>query len=116
MFVARIPGDAMAPLIPNGSYCLFRRVAAELPVSKILLLSHAAIDDPLTGNWIVRKASLSSNVGSKEDLNRTVLRLEAANAAVPDQLIELARQTDVNYLGELVSVLEPYAAAKPHAS
>jgi phage repressor protein C with HTH and peptisase S24 domain len=49
MFVAKVQGDSMEPLIPSGSHCLFRLRPGGSRDGKRLLVWHSGIDDPHTG-------------------------------------------------------------------
>ena len=48
-FVSQVFGRSMEPLIPDGSYCVFRRDVAGSRSGKVLLVQHWAISDPETG-------------------------------------------------------------------
>jgi hypothetical protein len=48
MFVARVLGDALAPEVDAGTYCVFEPLTGERD-GRILLVFHTAITDPLTG-------------------------------------------------------------------
>ena len=49
MFVARVHGRSMEPRIPDGAYCLFRRVPAAPPGQVPVLVRYAGEADPETG-------------------------------------------------------------------
>ena len=52
MFVARVDGKSMEPLIPEGSYCLFRPPSTGSREGKNLLVWHSGVDDPLMGGHL----------------------------------------------------------------
>src|SRR5206468_6917067 len=45
MFVARVRGRSMEPIIPDGSYCLFRRVALPSSPDRAVLVRHGGAAD-----------------------------------------------------------------------
>jgi SOS-response transcriptional repressor LexA len=49
MFVARVQGRSMLPDIPDGAYCLFRRVALPSSPDRAVLVRHAGAANPETG-------------------------------------------------------------------
>lgn len=49
MFVAKVIGHSMEPLIPDNSYCVFRRNIGGSRQGKIVLAQHHDIADPETG-------------------------------------------------------------------
>lgn len=107
MFVARIPGDAMEPTIPAGGYCLFRKPSSDLPDGEIFLVNHAAIDDPHSGEWAVRKASFTGAMGETDEWKHGQIKLEAANTYLPVKSIDLANESDIQLLGEFLECLGP---------
>ncbi|MCX5787380.1 MAG: DUF2075 domain-containing protein [Elusimicrobia bacterium] len=56
MFVARVKGRSMEPLIPDGSYCVFRRDPGGTRDGKIVLVEYSGLQDPDTGmRYTVKK-------------------------------------------------------------
>jgi SOS-response transcriptional repressor LexA len=49
MFVARVRGRSMEPLIADGAACLFRRVDAPSSPERAVLVRHGGTADPETG-------------------------------------------------------------------
>lgn len=49
MFVARVKGRSMEPLIPDGSYCVFRCERGGSRDGKIVLVEYSGLQDPDTG-------------------------------------------------------------------
>ena len=68
MFVARVQGESMEPLIPSDSYCLFRPPPAGSRQGRRLLVAHDSIADPDTGGEFTVKVFASESV-----LQRTVV-------------------------------------------
>ena len=56
MFVTKVTGKSMEPLIADGSYCLFRTPVVGSRNNKIVLVQHNSITDPDTGGkYTVKK-------------------------------------------------------------
>jgi hypothetical protein len=49
MFVARVVGHSMEPVIPDGAYCLFRKVALPSSPERAVLVRHPGVENPETG-------------------------------------------------------------------
>ena len=80
MFVAKVYGNAMEPIIPANSYCLFRPETTGERAGKVMFVKHTGLSDPHSGgNWTVRTVELVDQTGWAHD--RVVLRPE--NAASP---------------------------------
>lgn len=62
MFVAQVVGQSMEPLVPDGSYCLFRPVPAGSRQGRKLLVWHAGIVDSETGGQYTLKQYSSEKV------------------------------------------------------
>jgi hypothetical protein len=99
-FVAQVIGRSMEPLIPNGSYCVFRRDVAGSRGGKVLLVQHWAIDDPETGGSYTVKEYRSLKVedpesGDDAPWKHTAIQLVPRNKTFraiwinPDQAEEL---------------------------
>jgi type III restriction enzyme len=113
MFVAKVHGDAMEPMIPANSYCLFRPEVTGGKTGKVLFVKHTGLNDPHSGgNWTVRSVELvEKEEGGEEWTNdRVVLRPE--NAASPPFTLDLKSEDELQVFGEFVSVI----AVKEHLS
>lgn len=56
MFIALVKGRSMEPLIPDGSYCVFRKDPGGSRNGKVVLVEYDALRDPDTGNrYTVKK-------------------------------------------------------------
>ena len=106
MFVARVPGDAMEPLIPTGGYCLFRTPSRSLTDGEVVIISHPKIFDPHTsGPWTVRKASYTEAVAETDEWQHGELKLQAESLAVAPMRLAIADEADVTLFGEYVMTL-----------
>jgi uncharacterized protein len=100
LFVAQVFGRSMEPLIPDGSYCVFRRDVAGSRGGKVLLVQHWAISDPETGGSYTVKEYRSLKVedpesGDDASWTHTAIQLVPRNKDFramwinPDQVDEL---------------------------
>ncbi len=106
MFVAQVLGQSMEPLVPSGSYCLFRPVPGGTKEGRRLLVWHSGVTDPETGGQFTLKA-YSSEKGFDEDggVQQTKITLRPLNEAfMPIQLYP-SDENAVRVIAELVRVL-----------
>lgn len=66
MFVAMVAGHSMEPLVPSGSYCLFRPVPAGSRQNRKLLVRHAGVSDEETGGEYTLKVYSSEKIAAEE--------------------------------------------------
>lgn len=66
MFVAQVIGQSMEPLVPSGSYCLFRPVPAGSREGRKLLVRHAGLVDYETGGEYTLKVYHSEKAADGE--------------------------------------------------
>lgn len=64
MFVAQVLGRSMEPLVPDGSYCLFRPVPAGSRQGRKLLIWHVGVADTETGGEYTLKVYSSGKTTS----------------------------------------------------
>ena len=109
-FVAQVFGRSMEPMIPDGSYCVFRRDVTGSRVGKTLLVQHWTISDPETGGSYTVKGYRSLKVedldaGENASWQHTAIQLVPHNKNFraiwinPDQVDEL------RVIAELVLVI-----------
>lgn len=104
MFVSQVLGRSMEQQIPDGSFCVFRRLGAGSRQGKIVLAQHRDISDPDTGGSYTVKRYLRATESSGEEAIRTV-ELQPLN---PDfESIHLTPESDeeVQIVAELIAVL-----------
>jgi hypothetical protein len=101
MFVARVVGRSMEPLIPDGAYCLFRRVALPSSPERAVLVRHAGVENPETGGRYTVKRSRE---GKGPNGEKQVV-LEPVNAAFAPIVITSPGEGDVRVIAEVVEVL-----------
>lgn len=79
MFVARVTGKSMEPVIPDGSWCIFRAPVDGSRQGKTVLVQHHAIDDPESGARFTVKRYRSEKQRSGDDWRHTRISLEPIN-------------------------------------
>lgn len=110
MFAARVVGRSMAPRIPDGSVCLFRRGVAGSRTGRIVLARLREGADPETGERFTVKRYRSEKRSTADGPWRHVrITLEPLNTDFAP--IELVAEDDqgsgaVNILAEFVDVLQ----------
>ncbi|MBU2043677.1 MAG: DUF2075 domain-containing protein [Candidatus Omnitrophica bacterium] len=106
MFVAKVIGQSMEPMIPNDSYCVFRWGVEGSRQNKIVLVQHNSISDPDTGGkYTVKKyVSKKKQVGpdSWEHENITLLPLNPAYKPIS---IPNSEEGEFMVIAEFISVL-----------
>lgn len=100
MFVAQVQGRSMEPRIPDGAYCLFRRVSQPTSSSSPVLVRHASVADFETGGEFTVKLYREEGTG---EAKRVVLQPE--NPEFEPLVITPEKASDVRIIAELVQVL-----------
>jgi hypothetical protein len=102
MYAAQVHGTAMAPLIPAGSYCVFRLPRKRSREGKVLIVRHSGIIDPaMGGNYTVRKwFSTHAEPGAFAKITLTALASDGSPIVLEPQ-----REDEVEVLGEWVRTL-----------
>src|SRR5580693_1584013 len=97
MFVAHVVGRSMEPVIPDGAYCLFRKVALPSSPERPVLVRHPGVENPETGGHytVKRYREAKGPTGEKQIL------LEPANAAFAPIVIA-SGVADVRVIAEVV--------------
>jgi hypothetical protein len=107
MFVARVVGRSMEPLVPDGSLCVFRYSVVGTRQGKLLLIQHLAASDS-GGEFTVKRYTSSKTVG-EEGWRHERIRLEPLNPDFPAWDLDPSELEDGPYRvrGEFIRVL-PY--------
>ncbi len=105
MFVARVVGRSMEPLIPDGSWCLFRRHQGGTREGKVVLVQHRDIADPDAGGSYTVKRYRSEKAPTPDgSWTHTRIVLEPENPAYAP--IVLTAPDDLRVIAEFVTVIE----------
>ncbi|MFO0640726.1 MAG: type ISP restriction/modification enzyme [Polyangiaceae bacterium] len=101
MFVAQVRGRSMEPTLPDGAYCLFRRVSLPSSADRPVLVRHAGTTDPETGgHYTVKRYREEKGPGGRK---RIVLQPE--NPDFEPIVVAPAEAGEVTVIGEVVTVL-----------
>lgn len=106
MFVAKVQGDSMEPLIPSGSHCLFRLRPGGSRDGRRLLVWHSGIDDPHTGGRYTVKVYRSRKVPAEDGGWRHVeIKLEPLNRKYEPIVLTPTEENEVRVIAEFVEVV-----------
>lgn len=102
MFVAQVEGRSMEPAIPDGAYCLFRRVSLPSSPDRAVLVRHGGTADPETGGqYTVKHYREEKGPGGAK---RIVL--QPTNGAFEPIAIMPTEADEVQIVAEVVHVLQ----------
>jgi DUF2075 family protein len=109
-FVSQVLGQSMEPLIPDGSYCVFRRDVAGSRSGKVLLVQHWAISDPETGGSYTVKEYRSlkvedSEAGSDPGWKHTAIQLVPKNKEFRSIWVNPDQAEEVRVVAEFMGLL-----------
>ena len=109
-FVSQVFGRSMEPLIPDGSYCVFRRDVAGSRGGKVLLVQHWAIADPETGGSYTVKEYRSLKVedtdsGEEGSWIHTAIHLVPRNKNFQAIWVNPDQVDDLRVVAEFVGLL-----------
>ena len=104
MFVSQVVGRSMEDQIPDGSFCVFRRIAAGTRQGKIVLAQHRDIADQDTGGSCTVKRYESAKQASKEGIIGTI-ELRPDKPDFESIVLTPVTEEEVLVLAELVAVL-----------
>ena len=107
MFVARVVGHSMEPLIPDGSYCVFSKYTGGSRQGKIVLVQHRSIADMETGGSYTVKQYASEKQFEKDGTwQHEKILLEPLNREFNPIAIAASEADDFQVIAEFVSVLK----------
>lgn len=105
-FVAKVTGESMNRIIPNGSWCLFRPPPVGSRSGKILLVQHRDIQDPDSGACTVKRYTSEKEVHGEEWTHqRIVLSPESHDSTYKPITIDTAEDGEFRVIGEFFGVL-----------
>lgn len=106
MFVAQVNGQSMEPLIPDGSYCLFKPVPAGTREGRKLLIWHAGVTDNETGGQYTLKVySSKKTISDDGSWQHEQISLKPINPAYEPVLLTPESAGDVQVIAEFVQIL-----------
>jgi hypothetical protein len=106
MFVAQVVGQSMEPLVPSGSYCLFRPVPGGTKEGRKLLVWHEGLTDGETGGQYTLKVYHSDTIAGGDDSEtQKKIVLKPLNPAFQPIVIDATDAGAVRAVAEFVRVL-----------
>jgi len=106
MFVARVRGDSMEPLIPANSYCLFRQPGIGTRQGKKLLIWHRGVTDSETGGeYTLKVYGSEKTVRDDEEWEHMSITLKPLNPKYEPIVLTPTDEGDVRVLAEFVEVV-----------
>jgi hypothetical protein len=106
MFVSQVVGHSMEPLVPDGSYCLFRPVPAGSRQSRKLLVWHAGVTDSDNGGEYTLKVYSSKKVVSDDgEWEHDYITLKPLNPNYQPLVLEPKEAGLVRAVAEFVAVI-----------
>ena len=106
MFVVRVQGKSMEPLIPDGAYCLFTFEVGGTRNGRIVLAQHTDISDQDTGaSYTVKSYQSSKRVDPDSGWQHESITLKAINPDYKDIRIPPEESEDFRVVAFFVEVL-----------
>ncbi|MBX7021335.1 S24 family peptidase, partial [Providencia rettgeri] len=106
MFLAQVVGRSMEPLVPDGSYCLFRPVPAGSRQGRKLLVWHAGVTDADTGGEYTLKVYSSEKVAHADgEWQHDRITLKPLNPVYQPLFLEPKDEGSVRVIAEFVKVV-----------
>jgi DUF2075 family protein len=105
-FAAKVVGKSMEPLIPNGSYGLFRFGVEGSRANRIVLAQHSSIADPETGGSYTLKKYHSTKVSHRaHEWEHTSIQLLPLNPAFKPIEIDPQTSDEIAIIAEFITTL-----------
>ena len=102
LFIARIQGHSMEPLIPDGSLCIFRRNVVGSRNGRLVLVRNSELADD---NQYTVKRYRSEKRVTEEGFVQTRIRLESLNPAYPSWDLD-PEEEKYQVIAEFIEVLD----------
>jgi phage repressor protein C with HTH and peptisase S24 domain len=104
LFISRVVGDSMEPLIPSGSLCVFRKPSAGTRKGKIVLVRLEGTS--IEGGEVTVKRYRSDIITTEEGFRHTKITMEPLNKPkYEDWQLSPEQQDRLRVIGEFVRVL-----------
>ncbi len=105
IFVAQVVGRSMEPLIPDGSWCLFRSPVEGTRQGKVVLVQHRDIADPETGGTYTVKRYRSRKTADADGWRHVEIRLEPETPEFAPIVLHEREAGEVHVVAEFLQVL-----------
>ena len=107
MFVTKVHGKSMEPLIPDGSYCVFRTPVVGSRNGKIVIVQHNEIVDPHNGGkYTVKKYTSKKQYHDDGTWSHEVIELLPLNPEYAPILILNSEEGEFMVVAEFIGVVE----------
>ena len=106
MFVAQVVGKSMEPVIPDGSWCLFRAPAEGTRQGKTVLVQLRDATDPETGQRYTVKRYESERAAKGDSWHHERITLKPVNPDFKPIVLTDASVGELQVIAELVEVIE----------
>lgn len=106
-FVCQVIGESMNIIIPNGSWCLFKKYPAGTRNGKIVLVHHGSLQDADLGKGLTIKRYESQKVVSEEGWihSSIILKPESNNPEFKNIILKDDELSDLQVVGEFIEAL-----------
>ena len=108
MFVARIVGQSMAPVLPDGTYALFRAPVRGTRQGKTVLVELQDALDPDTGRYTVKRYESEKEEQAEAWRHRTIV-LKPINPDFTPIVLRDVDEDALRVVAELLEVVEALA-------
>jgi len=106
MFVSKVIGKSMEPLIPDGSYCVFSANVVGSRANKIVLVQHSSISDFDTGGeYTVKKYTSNKKYAPDGTWEHDEITLLPLNPAYAPIIIPNTSEGEFIVIAEFVAVI-----------
>lgn len=108
LFVIQVVGESMNRRIPNGSWCLFKKIPAGSRQGKVVLVSHREISDTDSGGHYTVKVYDSQKIMFDDDTwkhSSIILRPDTMANGYEPIVLDECQSEELMVIGEFVAVL-----------
>ena len=106
-FVARVVGESMNKRIPNGAWCLFKKIPGGSRNNKVVIVQHKDIQDQDTGASYTVKLYSSQKISNSDEWqhSKIVLRPDSYMEGYDVLVFESDALVELSVIGEFVAVI-----------
>ncbi|MBN1115205.1 MAG: helix-turn-helix domain-containing protein [Oligoflexia bacterium] len=105
-FVSKITGTSMEPLIPDGSFCLFKKYGGGSRQGKIMLVRAAGVADPESGSsFVIKRYKRLGPVSDDRERSGIEIHLLSENKKFPPIILKGISDQQINTPCEFVRTI-----------
>lgn len=106
MFVVKVLGKSMEPLIPSDSFCIFKAGITGTRQNRIVLAQHRSISDPDTGgSFTVKRYKSKKRIHPDETWQHEEIVLEPLNKSYEPIILSPTTEDELQIIAEFITVL-----------